>query len=76
MAVTDIKPGRYRHFKGLNIRSSVLPGDSESMSPMVVYRALYGEGGLWIRPLEMFMETIDRKGVYQPRFQLIEALQE
>lgn len=76
MAASDIKPGRYRHFKGREYQVIGVALDSESMRPMVVYRALYGEGGLWVRPLEMFTETIERDGVIQPRFRLIEAPQE
>jgi hypothetical protein len=76
LAASDIKPGRYRHFKGREYQVIGAAMDSESMRPMVVYRALYGDGGLWVRPLEMFMETIERDGVVQPRFRLIEALQE
>lgn len=76
MAVSAIKLGRYRHFKGQEYQVIGVALDSESMRQMVVYRALYGESGLWVRPLEMFTETVDRDGVLQPRFQLIEALQE
>ncbi len=75
MTISDLKPGRYRHFKGKEYEVVGVALDSESMRPMVVYRALYDEGGLWIRPLEMFTETIERDGIERPRFQLIEALQ-
>ncbi len=67
-----IKPGRYRHFKGKEYQVIDIATDSESLRKMVVYRALYGEGGLWVRPLDMFCEVIERDGVCIPRFQLID----
>ena len=67
-----IKPGRYRHFKGKEYEVIGLARDSESLQPMVVYRALYGEGGLWVRSAEMFNEVIQRDGVAVPRFQFID----
>ncbi len=76
MITTDITPGRYRHFKGMEYQVIGVALDSETMRPVVVYRALYGEGGLWVRSLEMFTETIEHNGVAQPRFRLIAALQE
>jgi hypothetical protein len=76
LAANNIQPGRYRHFKGNEYEVIGVALDSESMRPMVLYRALYGEAGLWVRPLEMFTETIERNGVVQPRFQLIQASQE
>ena len=66
-----IKPGRYRHFKGNEYEVIGLARDSESMQPMVVYRALYGEGGLWVRSAEMFGEVIQRDGVAVQRFQYV-----
>ncbi|MBC7984535.1 MAG: DUF1653 domain-containing protein [Candidatus Obscuribacterales bacterium] len=66
-----IKPGRYRHFKGNEYEVIGTALDSESMQPMVVYRALYGEGGLWVRSAEMFDEVIQRDGVAARRFQYI-----
>jgi hypothetical protein len=76
LTVSNIKPGRYRHFKGQEYQVLHVAMDSESMRPMVVYRALYGAGGLWVRSLEMFTETVERDGIVQPRFRLIEALPE
>ena len=46
--------------------------DSETVEEMVVYRALYGEGGLWVRPAKMFFETIERDGKKMKRFELVE----
>ena len=64
----DIKLGKYRHFKGMEYEVIGVAKHSETLAPMVVYRALYGEGGLWVRPAEMWQETITRDGVTQPRF--------
>lgn len=51
---------RYRHFKGKEYRVEGIATDSETLEPMVIYRPLYGEGGLWVRPLTMFLEQVDR----------------
>lgn len=63
-----LKPGRYRHFKGGEYTVSGIATHSESGEQLVVYTPLYGEGGLWVRPLSMFLETVDHNGVEQPRF--------
>ena len=68
----EIKSGKYRHFKGNEYEVIGIARHSESMEPMVVYRALYGEGGLWVRPAAMWTETVDRDGYQGPRFQYIE----
>ena len=68
-----LKPGRYRHFKGNEYEVLGVAKHTETMEPMVVYRALYGEGGLWVRPLSMWMETVERDGYSGPRFVYIEA---
>ena len=59
-AVKTILPGRYRHFKGNEYEVIGIARHSEDESPVVVYRALYGDGGLWIRPAEMWNETVTR----------------
>ena len=59
------------HFKGNRYRLEGFAKDSETLEEMVVYRALYGEGGLWVRPARMFFETIERDGYHGPRFQLV-----
>ena len=66
-----IKPGRYRHFKGNEYQVLEIARHSETLQPMVVYRALYGEQGLWVRPLEMFSELIGRDGQWIPRFKFV-----
>ena len=63
-----IKPGKYRHFKGNEYEVIGVARHSEDLSPMVVYRALYGEGGLWVRPLSMWNEIVDKPGYHGPRF--------
>jgi hypothetical protein len=61
-------PGRYRHYKGGLYEVVDTVRHSESLEPMTLYRALYGEQGLWVRPAAMFAETVVIDGVGQPRF--------
>ena len=68
----DIQPGIYRHFKGNRYEVIGMAKHSETMEPMVVYRALYGEGGLWVRPASMWTQWVDRGNYHGPRFQYIE----
>ncbi len=63
--------GIYKHFKGNLYRVEGIAKHSESCEEMVVYRALYGEGGLWVRPLAMFEETVEREDKVFKRFELI-----
>lgn len=65
--------GRYRHFKGKEYEVVGVAKHSETLEPMVVYRALYGEGGLWVRPLSMWNEHVEREDYSGPRFVYIEA---
>ncbi len=67
----DIQTGLYRHFKGNLYEVIGTALHSETREPMVVYRALYGEHGLWVRPAAMWSEIIDRDGYHGPRFQYI-----
>ena len=67
----QIKPGKYRHFKGGEYEVLGTAKHSESLEEMVVYRALYGEGGLWVRPARMWNETVERDGTVFPRFTYI-----
>ena len=64
----EIKLGKYRHFKGMEYEVIGLAKHSETLEEMVVYRALYGEGGLWVRPASMWNETVEREGKRFPRF--------
>ena len=70
--MSTVKPGRYRHFKGMEYQVIGTARHSETLEEMVVYRALYGEGGLWVRPAKMFFETIEREGKKMKRFELVE----
>ncbi len=65
-----IKPGIYRHFKGNRYEVIGIAKHSETLEDMVVYRALYGEGGLWVRPASMWLETVERDGRTYQRFTL------
>ena len=62
----------FRHFKGNLYRLEGFAKDSETLEEMVVYRALYGEGGLWVRPAKMFFETVVRDGRTMRRFESVE----
>lgn len=63
-----IKPGKYRHFKGNEYEVIGVANHSETMEEMVVYRALYGEHGLWVRPASMWSEIVERDGKSCQRF--------
>ncbi|MBO7446905.1 DUF1653 domain-containing protein [bacterium] len=62
----------FRHFKGNRYRLEGFAKDSETTEEMVIYRQLYGEGSLWVRPAKMFFETIERDGKMIKRFELLE----
>ncbi len=65
---TEVPSGRYRHYKGGEYEVVDIAIHSETHEPMVVYRPLYGEGRLWVRPMAMFMETVTIDGASMPRF--------
>lgn len=67
----ELKPGRYRHFKGNEYRLLYVARHSETLEPLVVYQALYGEGGIWVRPAGMWNGQVDRDGYSGPRFAYI-----
>ena len=69
---TSLIGREFRHFKGNLYRLEGFAKDSETLEEMVVYRALYGEGGLWVRPAKMFFETIERDGKTMKRFAHVE----
>jgi hypothetical protein len=71
--INEVRLGKYRHFKGNLYELIEVAHHSESQEPVAVYRALYGDHGLWVRPLEMFLETIERDGAEIQRFQYIKA---
>ena len=62
------RPGYYRHYKNLLYQVLGTVRHSESLEPMTLYKALYGEEGLWVRPAAMFNETVNIDGVVQPCF--------
>lgn len=68
----EIKPGRYRHFKGNDYEVIGVARSSETLEEMVVYRALYGDHGLWVRPASMWNEIVERDGKTYQRFTLME----
>ena len=70
-----LKPGRYRHFKGNEYELLGVAKHSETLEPMVVYRALYGEHVLWVRPAAMWTEQVERDGYRGPRFRPTEDAQ-
>ena len=68
MNETKIPLGRYRHFKGNEYEVIAIARHSETLEEMVVYRALYGEGGFWVRPLSMWTEMVEHDGKTERRF--------
>ena len=72
----ETPPGRYQHYKGGLYEVLDTVRHSETLEPLVVYRALYGAHGLWVRPAAMFTETVVIDGVRQPRFTALEDLNE
>lgn len=65
------KPGRYRHYKGGEYEVIGVARHSETLEPLVLYRPLYKESGLWVRPYAMFFEEIEHDGRRQPRFAFV-----
>lgn len=64
----ELKLGKYRHFKGMEYELLGIARHSETMEELVVYRALYGSGELWVRPAAMWSETVSREDYEGPRF--------
>ena len=67
----NIKVGKYRHFKGNEYKVIAIAKHSETLEEMVVYKALYGDGDIWVRPAKMWNETIERDGKTFKRFEYI-----
>ena len=67
-----VLPGVYRHYKGQQYEVLGVARHSEKEEEFVIYRALYGDRGLWVRPLAMFTECVEKKGGFVPRFSRIE----
>ena len=70
--MSEIKLGKYRHFKGNMYEVIGIAKNSETLEETVVYRALYGDGGLWVRPASMWNETVVRDGKEFKRFEFVE----
>ena len=68
----EIKIGKYRHFKGKEYQVLYIAKHSETQEEMVVYKALYGDGGVWVRPASMWNEEIERDGKTYKRFTFVE----
>ena len=66
-----IKPGIYEHYKGIQYELIAIANHSETLEKMVVYKALYGEGEYWVRPLSMWKELVEVNGEQVPRFRYI-----
>lgn len=66
--MTDIPVGRYRHYKGKDYTVLGIARHSETQERLVVYRQEYGNRELWVRPLSMFLESVDKDGISVPRF--------
>ena len=69
--MAELLPGSYRHYKGNDYQVMGVAKHSETGEDLVVYRPLYGESGLWVRPLSMFIEQVDVDGTSVPRFSLL-----
>lgn len=67
-----IPPGKYRHYKGGEYEVLHIAVHSESLEPMVVYRALYGQGAVWVRPAKMWSEPVAHNNGVCPRFSKID----
>ena len=69
----QLQKGIYRHFKGNKYEVIDIAKHSETEEYLVLYRPLYGDSGLWVRPLEMFIEEVELDGQKRPRFEFIES---
>lgn len=70
----ELCPGLYQHYRGNYYHVMGLCRHSETLEPLVVYQALYGDYGLWVRPLNVFLENIEENGQASPRFKFIKKL--
>ena len=70
----DIRLGIYRHYKGNEYEVLGVAKHSETLEPMVVYKALYGDGKIWVRPAKMWNETVEKDGKAFKRFEYIGSI--
>ncbi len=70
----SLELGRYKHFKGNEYEVIGMAKDSETLEPVVLYQATYGDHAIWVRPLTSFMETVVVEGVTKPRFEKLETI--
>lgn len=70
-ALPSIQIGHYRHYKGGEYEVIGVVRHSESLEPLVLYRPLYNNSGMWVRPFPMFLESVAHNGKTQPRFSLV-----
>lgn len=73
-AIKTITKGIYQHYKGQKYKVIDVARHSESLESMVIYQALYGDHGIWVRPFDMFVENVELSGVSTPRFTLVEEI--
>ena len=76
MNAKNLQAGRYRHYKGNDYQALYVAQHSETREHMVVYRCLYGDFSLWVRPYDMFVETVVVDGKEIPRFAFVEPMAE
>ena len=73
--MNSISPGRYRHYKGKDYEVLGTATHSETLETLVLYVPLYGDGGYWVRPLQMFVESVQIGGEAVPRFRYLGAVE-
>ncbi len=73
-SLPSISLGRYRHYKGGEYEVLGVARHSETLEPLVIYRPLYNQSGIWVRPYTMFFEQVEVNGQFQPRFALLHEL--
>lgn len=76
MGNNEIKSGKYKHYKGKEYEVIGIAKHSETLEELVVYRALYGNYDLWVRPLKMFIEDVEVDGKRMPRFVFVGDLKD
>lgn len=76
MGNNEIKSGKYKHYKGKEYEVIGIAKHSETLDELVVYRALYGNYDLWVRPLKMFIEDVEVDGKRMPRFVFVGDLKD